>query len=476
MKRSFKFLCTILILITLASCKKITDGLNINPNKPTDASIDLLLNGAEVACIVAYEGNNARLAGMFSRSFTGSDRQYVSINNYNTQAADYDEAWNLLYSQVIAPTFVIENKALAVNNKTMIGIAQVIRAQAFGLAADLWGDIPFSQVANPENFPQPKFDSQADVYAGVQSLLDNAITNLSANIGVSPGSKDIFFAGDNTKWIAAARTLRARFYLHTKDYPNAITQAILGITSASGNMMAKHGGTYLSDMNLYNSFCEQDRQGYLSSDGAVAPNYLNPSSSSYRGDAKTNETARFNYIYNNSGAGLNTTDTGFFGASSSFPLVSFEERNLILAEAYAKDNQANNALNALNTHRTYMNGGGYINPAYTSGGSLLYNNYALSDFDPGGIQNPNPTTLTQIEALLKEILEERYLTFIAQIEQFNDVRRTKNALNVPTTTSSATKLPQRFLYSQSEFNSNSNTPVIVSSDFFKETTINLTAY
>jgi len=43
-----------------------------------------------------------------------------------------------------------------------------------------------------------------------------------------------------------------------------------------------------------------------------------------------------------------------------------------------------------------------------------------------------------------------------QIESFCDLRRTKNAIGVPT--NSGTEIPARFLYPQSEINANDNVP------------------
>lgn len=78
--------------------------------------------------------------------------------------------------------------------------------------------------------------------------------------------------------------------------------------------------------------------------------------------------------------------------------------------------------------------------------------------------------LSKNTALLREIVEERYVTFIGQLEQFSDVRRTKNEIGlVPVTGSS---LPQRFFYPQSEINTNANTPKLIPADLFKPTEVN----
>jgi hypothetical protein len=428
------------------------------------------------------------VGGVWNRSFTGVDRQYVSVNNYVTSSGDYDSEWDNLYQAVITQYKLAEAGALQVNNKRVAGIAQIGMAQAFGLAADLWGDVPFSEVGNPEEFPTPKFEPQVQVYAGVQALLDKGIANLQANVGTSPGAKDIFYGGDASSWIKAANTLKARFYLHTKEYDKALTAAALGINSASLSMYAPHGETYQSDFQVWYSFLTYDRPGYINADNTYSVDILDATSAKYRGNAKTNEEARFNFLYQ---PGLNTggmdpnvladfdwgnpsDENGFFAANERFPMVTYQENLLIQAEANLKKAAPDftSALDALNMHRAYLvSASTYIKSGYHSLG-LKYDPYTAADFAPGGLANIG--TLSANESLLLEILEERYVTFIGQIEQFNDVRRTKNALGITPVT--GTKLPQRYLYPQSEINSNPNTPKLAAGDLFKETSVNATPY
>ena len=482
---SISILATILIV---SSCKKGIEGINVSPNSPTDAPSDLLLNGAQVSSIVFYEGEWARLTGMWSQSFTGADRQYISLNNYTTTSGDYDATWSTAYRGVIAPCKQIIAKSLPSNNKLMIGIAQVMQAQAFGTLADLFGDIPFSHAGNPEQYPTPSFDKQVDVYAGVQTLLDEAIVNRTSGVGVSPGSKDIFYGGDGDKWAAAAHTLKARFFLHTKNYTSAATEAALGISSSSDNMMAPHGPAYNSDFNLYYSFCIYDRDTYMWADDALAPKLLDATSTQNRENAKTIEEGRFNYIYLPGGTlgysaiyELNVQcaadgwvaspdEDGFFGSTSSFPLLTYEENALILAEASIRNNDFAAGLSALNDYRSFLNDGGYLGAAYadTANFAHLYEPYEDADFEIGGMENDGG--LDKNAALLREIIEERYITLIGQIEQFNDVRRTRNAIGL--TPVSGTKIPQRLFYPQSEINTNPNTPSQSPTDLFVETTVN----
>lgn len=472
-------------VLFLFSCKKIVEDVNIDPNRPTAAPSNLLLNGAQVSSIIFHEGDFARLGGMWSQSFTGSDRQYISLNNYVTTSGDYDNTWSVAYRGVIAPCKEIIKNEEATNNKLLIGIAQVMQAHTFGTLAALFSDIPFTEAGDPAQFPLPKYDKQSAVYAGVQKLLDDAIANLSSGVGVSPGAKDIFYGGSAGKWIKAANTLKARFYLQTKQYAEAISAATNGISDASENMMAPHGEAYNSDFNLYYSFGVYDRDSYMWADEAVAPRLLDPAAPEYRGNAKTDEEARFNYLYVPGGAlgyasvyELNVqcafdgwvgdaADDGFFGGATSFPLVTFEENKLILAEANIRNSNFSASLAALNSFRSYMNTGGNIGSGYQAAYTFKYDPYVDADFETGGIENHG---LNKDTALLKEVIEERYVTLIGQIEQFNDVRRTKNAIGLVPVTGAT--LPQRFFYPQSEINTNSNTPKLAPADLYKPTEVN----
>ena len=87
-----------------------------------------------------------------------------------------------------------------------------------------------------------------------------------------------------------------------------------------------------------------------------------------------------------------------------------------------------------------------------------------------GFKNLN--SVSKEDALLIEILEERYVTFFGQIEGFNDVRRTrKEDVGIKLQPNTGSLLPERFLYPQSEIDSNPNTPSPLPG-FFEPTEVN----
>lgn len=466
------------------NCTNLTNGISTDPVNITDPTViaaSKYMSGVQVSLIGVFEGEIARGTGMWAGYFDGEDRQYTGLAGYVTSGQDYDNEWNTIYAGIFKDCQLLKHNATPTKNQVAIGIAQVMEGMALGLAADLWGDVPWTQATQFPVIMTPVFDKQAAVYASAHALLDSAININLIPSALGSGTGDFLLNGSKTAWIAAAHTIKARLYLHVRDYANAIIQANLGIASPAGNMMAPHGGVYLKTFNLYYSFLSYDRPGYMAGDYYAAP-LLDPTSPTYRGNAKTNENGRLNYYYApfaywgglNTGAtydpnvlvdfdwGTPTKDNGFFGASTAFPLVTWQENTLILAEAYMKQatQDQTSALAALNTLRAYNNTGAQYgtSTAYASPGALgggFYLPYLITDFAPAGMANNG--TDNQATALLREILEERYVTFIGQIEGWTDMRRTNNFLGIPLPAGKS-DFPRRCLYSQGEVTTNPNVP------------------
>jgi hypothetical protein len=473
------------VLFGLNACESFVNGVSeFDPNQPIDASLGQVVNAAEVAYMGFWEGDVARIAGIFTDQFTGADRQYVSLNEYVTTSGDYDSQWDNIYASVLKPLRIAQDKARAVNDKKTLALTQILEAHTIGMAAALWGDIPYSQTVQLTSFPNPAFDAQADVYTAVIALLNDAINN----INTAPASSDFvadIFGGSEAVWIQRANTLKAKFLLHQGQYAAAIVAATAGIADPAYDLVSPHGTSYGNDMNVYASFLDWDRPGYLSADGAFGPRLIDPNSgaSFNRKNAKTDETARFNYIYLDDfgiytpGYELNFLDgdyygepDGYFGADAPWYIITFKENQLILAEAELRANGGNalgmtNALAALNSVRQALEGGAYINPDFTDTYTHLYAPYLLTDFATLGMENPDG--IAQADALYREIIEEKYVSLLGQLEVFNDMRRNGfgsfasvqnwEMLKIPVKGSN-TKIPQRFLIAQTEINSNTSTP------------------
>ncbi len=464
----------------LYGCADLVDDLNQNPNNPTSAPYQFALTSTQVANVILHTGEPTRKAGIFAGQYKGIERQHLGYSNFDLVSSDFNSHWNTVYSSIVRNALVTKELAAEQGIEGITaGITQVLRALALGTAASLWGDVPFDEGGQLE-FENPVYEDQLTVYAKAQNLLDEAIANLATNRGRPLARTDIYFDGNANAWIQVAYTIKARFYMHTKNYPAAYIAAQSGIGSdgsrAANNLRSPHG-TALDNANLNYQFFEiaARKSDLVTSDffASIIDSNLtrSPIPTNYRGHAKTNETARYNYLLQTTDIGIqpNTKNNGIAQIDGPGAIVTYAENLLILAEAGGRAD-FNIGLQRLNEFRAYMATGGYLSSPNMA--SLQYLPFVAADFNSGGIENLNGA-VSPNDALLREILEERYVTLFGQIEVFNDIRRTQNEANirVPVVPNVGSQLPQRFLYAQSELDANSSTPNPIPA-FFQRTTVN----
>ncbi len=417
--------------ISLSQCKSFVDGVNVNPNQFTDAPPELIIGQVEIAVVMLNESQPARFAGIFTDQFTGFDRQFLAYDSYNVISGDFDDTWTNIYSSGIAQARIVQEKAD--KNLVLKGRAQIMEAILAGEATALYGDVPYVQSCKPLEFPNPKYDAQKDVLAAVQTLLDQAIQN----VGTTTASGALFTAS-NATWAEIAHTLKARYYLIAKDYANARTQALIGISKVNGGLHSLHTDV-TGQKNLFYQFGIEQRGGYMT----VTRSHLRKLITGERarllatpGDANRGEV----YFDREE---LNYFDNGYFAVNAPFPIVNWYENQLILAEAQARTGNTAAAVTAFNNVRDRL--------AVVYGGSF-------------------PRTTATGDLLIRHILEEKYVTMIGSLQVYHDIRRTANAIGIPVKLSTSKLIPQRFIYPQVEKNANTSFPGFV--DIFVQTPVN----
>tara|TARA_X000000950_G_scaffold270946_1_gene351405 strand:- start:1155 stop:2582 length:1428 start_codon:yes stop_codon:yes gene_type:complete len=458
MKNIYRFLIFSSLIFTASSCEDIVEGINENPNDLTVADVDevLFLTGGQLANIQLQSGHLNRVSGMYSGQLIGIQALYSNIYGYNLSTGEANDEWSALYVGVMTNMrHIIENS----NSDLLRGIAMIIQGHAFGTAASLWGDIPFSEAGNPE-IADPIYDNQVAVYAGAISLLDEGINTLNGATS-TPISKDIYFNGDKSKWIAAANTLKARFYLHQKDYASALSAAQTGIASSDGDMKFTPGSAVSGDTNLFWTILAGSRAGDLGNKTDTDESYLlqilDASNALSRNHAKTDEAARrAYYIINPSG-----DNDGIVQEREPQNMVTYFENKLIMAEAAGRSGGVATGLTHLNEVRAWLNSGGNLNANY-SGLAYNYAPFVAADFESGGIENVSGA-LSANDAFLREVIEERYVSGFGMHMPYNDARRLRksdSAIAVPYIMVGAdnSRKPERMPYAQNELNSNSNAP------------------
>lgn len=453
--KNIKYAALSLLLIFSVGCEKIVVGINDNPNEISSDSFEagvLLLKGIEIANISVQAGHGTRIGGMWTGQTKGLILLYKSIAEYNISAEETNGIWQNAYQGVVQQARLLRQQtATSPKAKQYSGITKVLEANTLGTLASLFGDIPYTEISNAE-IADPKFDSQKFVFAQLQILLDEAITDL----GAAPNTaipEDLIYAGNTVKWIKAARTLKARLYMYTREYDKANQQASLGILAATDAMLYTPPAIGLSSTNL-NYKMVIERGGYWGFTGS----YLDDLLGKGRNNAKTQENARLAY-YRFDGASA-TNNKGIAAINTPMVLVGFEENQLILAETAVRAGKTADGLAQLNKLRAYLAGGKAF-LKLNAADPLKYDAYVLADFEKGGMENADgiPTE----RALLREIIEERYVSGFTGLLAFDDLRRLGSkekdiAVLPPYNSPTIKQYPQRFIVAQSELSANQNAP------------------
>lgn len=453
--KNIKYAALSLMLVFSVGCEKIVVGINDNPNEISSDSFEagvLLLRGIEIANISVQAGHGTRIGGMWTGQTRGLILLYKSIAEYNISAEETNNIWQNAYQGVVKQARLLRQQtASGPKAKQYSGITKVLEANTLGTLASLFGDIPYTEVAK-EEIADPKFDSQKFVFAQLQILLDEAISDLTAapNTAIA---EDLIYAGNTVKWIKAARTLKARLYVLTREYDKANQQALLGILTATDAMLYTPPAIGLGSTNL-NYKMVIERGGYWGFTGSYLDNLLGK----VRNNAKTQENARLAY-YRFDGASA-TNNKGIAAINTPMVLVGFEENQLILAETAVRAGKTADGLAQLNKLRAYLAGGKAF-LKLNAADPLKYDAYVLADFEKGGMENADGISTDR--ALLREIIEERYVSGFTGLLAFDDLRRLGSkekdiAVLPPFNSPTIKQYPQRFIVAQSELSANQNAP------------------
>jgi hypothetical protein len=198
-----------IVALSAASCKKDYFNLTSNPNQVTTPTLPGLLSTAtHKSGINNY--NVGSIAAVYVQ-YTANPGAAASSDIY--QIVDYSGTWDALY-YAMADIHDMKDLAIQKGSSEYRGVANVLWAYNLGLAADLWGSIPYKESFNPAILT-PKYDTQEEVYAAGLTLLDSAIIELTktdATIKLQ-ASSDLIHGGDRTKWLKTANALKARMLI-----------------------------------------------------------------------------------------------------------------------------------------------------------------------------------------------------------------------------------------------------------------------
>lgn len=395
-----------------------------------EATTAELLNTA-VLNLSFQEQDAGRFSGAWMRQFTPGERSGLSTLQTSIPTYYYDFLWQQMLYEGYTSALLAEEKALTENDLEAVGVAKILRGYFIAEAALLFGDIPFSQIGDPNTFRFPVYEPQVSILDAADELIQEGIQAVP-DVPVTAYNEVLL---GPISWAQFGYAALARYRLARKDYTAALAFALNSeLQNFTDEAAIRHDSIEGSE-NLYFQFTENIRRGYLVMDDSHLVDVLNASGSMSRGDSKTTDSARLAYFVDLTQAfpEINTNPGGYFAADADYPIISFPEIQLIIAETELRAGNEANAITALNRCRNYWN---------DQLGVTAYIDYVAADF-------ANP------ERLMQAILLEKYVSVFGAVCMY-DIIRTANLIGVPF--SDPAQIPQRFRYPESEELGNANFP------------------
>ncbi len=214
MKNQILFALAVLFLFTACSKKMLREDEILQKRDVLEsAQPNLLLSSVIQKSAYTYYGlggvNTTRIA--CAMQYMQANRG-AGDNIYESFQKPIGDLYSLTaqIKLVQAAITIVHDKKL----KVYEGVFTIFKSLLWSATTDLYGDIYYLEgLRGQDGILFPKFDDQKDIYPALIQDLKNATQLLTEGTETLDKTYDLFYAGDKTKWIKLANSLRLRLLM-----------------------------------------------------------------------------------------------------------------------------------------------------------------------------------------------------------------------------------------------------------------------
>ena len=480
-------------LFGVSSCKKYLN-VNTNPNGVLAPTVQTLLPEAQLYVGTAL-GVDMEIAGSFFAQYwtqSPSASQYHNLDQYAPGQDGFSTAWTNLYT-ANENFYQLYKLADSQKKKQYMAISLLMQAYTFELITDAFGDAPCKQALKGQyadgHIVNPVYDPQDSIYTTIIAYIDSANTLINPNDAVLPGSDDLVYGGDMTKWQKFANTLALRVYMRmsavnptaaqagiTALYANAATSTFIGTgddafiaygaNSANSNpLYAEEAGlaytqNFVASATCIDTMVNNNDPRYnvfyepvVGSAGLFAGLLQGNYNGNYAG------TASYPSVYVAGDAQNNNATNSYKSGNAPVNLLTSYESLFLQAEVAARGwvvgDDASLFFSAIAANFNYYSG--QFSDVTGSSGATNYSTYIAG----GGYWTLYPTTGTTAQKL-QYIITQKWFAMCGNqgFEAWTEWRRTgyPNFFVISESSIIGANFPKRFTYPSTESTTNSNYP------------------
>ena len=255
MKAYIKYVTCLLIAVLMGACTDNFEEINTDPNQPPVVPTSALLTSAQKQLIdhTWDEWTNGRRGMQLAQYW--SSNQYSDESRYAFRSSISNNYWIYFYAgrgAIDASTpngggmrdldeiirlneeFPEQNAGSFGTNDNQIAVARALKVWIMQIVTDTWGYAPYSQALQIEEYPNPAYDSQEEIYRTFLTQLTDANDRIELE-GAGPAG-DAIYSGDMMKWKKFVNSLKLRVAMRMADRDAAAAGAAVAEAVAAGVM------------------------------------------------------------------------------------------------------------------------------------------------------------------------------------------------------------------------------------------------
>jgi len=261
------------LLGSLVGCN--VDNMNTDPNSFYETEPETLLIYVEKALANQLSTPNVNLNNFRLIMQYWQETTYLDESRYNFDRRKvYDNVWERYNIGVInnikqAKKIVTDRSTGDAVSKNRLAILELLECFTFQELVDTFGNIPYSQSHDLDNYPLPKYDDAMEIYTDLISRVKVAVNDLDAS-EESWEEADIIYGGDVAKWQKFGNSLLLRLGIVLSDVnpslaTTTINEAVAGgiFTSNLDNALFTYETSSPNYSALYSNLVASGRNDYV---------------------------------------------------------------------------------------------------------------------------------------------------------------------------------------------------------------------
>jgi hypothetical protein len=462
--KTFKILFITIASLLIISCSEdIMDEINKDVNNALTMSAQSELPDVILKSAFETTGTDiAWYATVYIEHSAGTWAQSSDADKRVGQTAStlFNNNWGSLYDVLMVLDDMIKKTDPVTGDEDNLyarAIAQILTAYNLAVLTDMWGEVPWTEAIKGAENLQPVYDRQSTIYPKIIQLLDDGIATMTSVTTFSTAGDYIYGGSSATakaKWIKAANSLKARYFMRLSNVDDAAaTKALAVIASGFANnadnlSFARYEASATGENPWYQFLADRTHLSVSQTLYNLMNDRSDPRIPAY--------FLQIGGVYNpapngtaleTQGGVYSTSAITDDGQTAPTPMMTYHELKFIEAEAKFRTSDA--------TWQASLQQAVEAN--------FVFHGLTLAEGTTYFTTNVVPLLTAGNE--LKEILTQKYIGLyeFEAIEAYNDYRRVPEflTLNNPNNLTSSGGFVWRFPYPTSEVSSNSaNIPEI----------------